>query len=181
MSKTEIYSPRFNPSACNAYQTPSLHSHWRGFLIRQAAPFAIDLNGNNDNNSPMQSLNKSGVGVTITRAASQQMMHLSLADNEDNNTPQCGVVYSDHAGCINRVAAFAQPPQQKPNSCGIWISHFGTTKQSLLSLCQQQSGDHNTFFLLLDLSIKGRMDLRAVRLDQQHQQLHPITISMIEA
>lgn len=147
---------------------------------------SIDLNVNNDDNSPMQSLDQSGVGITITRAASQQMMHLSLANTIDKSTPLgdtislCGTIYDNGAHCINRILAFTPPSNQTAHGCGIWIGHFGATEQTLLSLCQQHSNDHNKLFILLDLSHQGRMDLRAARLDQQ-QQLQPVTISMVEA
>jgi len=150
-------------------------------LSKQAQlPFIlIDLNGNNDDNSPMQSLDQADGDITITRAASQQMMHLSLSETMEETTPILGLIYDNEDHCINR--AETADPSSMPSSgcsCGIWISHLGMNAHDLLMICQQHSD--NALFLLLDLSNKGRMDLRAVRLDPQHHQLQPVTISMVE-
>jgi len=128
----------------------------------------------------MQSWDKSGEGITITRAASQEMMHLSLANRADHATPLYGAIYHDRTRRINRVASSLQTLGQADDACGVWISHDAATEQTIRLLCQQQSRGDNTLFLLLDLSIKGRMDLRAALFDQQTEQLKPITIAMVE-
>jgi len=127
----------------------------------------------------MQSLDQPDGGVTITRSASQQMMHFSLTANQQ---PLYGIVFNDNTTTlIDRVGA-PQAPEELPESagCGFWISHAGLGETALHAICQPIRRAHATLLLLLDSANKGRMDLRAAMLDADGAQLHPLPIVMIE-
>ncbi|MDQ6964321.1 MAG: hypothetical protein Q9M13_05300 [Mariprofundales bacterium] len=129
----------------------------------------------------MQSLSHSDEGVTITRAASQQMMHLSLTYAAEHSTPICGIAHLNKANCITHIELSTKGADQTGDHHTIWISHSGATEQQLISLCRSgDSGGYNAPFLLLNLANRGRMDLQAARLNQHSQQLQPVAITMVE-